>query len=235
MSGLQGQTLPKPTDRTRTLLTLPNILTIARIFAVPLLIACLFFTSNETARLTAFALFIFASATDWLDGYLARRWQQLSALGTMLDPIADKLLVGAVLMMLVADQTISGMHLIAAIIILCREILVSGLREFMAGAQVSVPVTQLAKWKTTLQMVALALLILAPVSAMAGLGLHEAGLAALWGAGLLTLWTGGGYLMTALDHAIASDTDATVQSSQADTVDLTSPKTHAQTRLPQQG
>src|SRR5690606_3802703 len=111
-----------------------------------------------------FALFVAAGLTDWLDGYLARAWEQQSTLGAMLDPIADKLLVGAVLMMLVHDGTIGGWSIWAAIIILCREILVSGLREFLAELNVRIRVTQLAKWKTAAQMVALAVLVAGPAA-----------------------------------------------------------------------
>ncbi len=136
-------------------MSLPNVLTYVRIAAVPALVACLFFLQGDVARWSAFALFVFAGITDWLDGYLARMWEQQSTLGRMLDPIADKLLVGAVLMMLVHDNTITGWSIWAAIIILVREILVSGLREFLAELNVKIHVTQLAKWKTTMQMIAL--------------------------------------------------------------------------------
>ena len=136
-------------------MSLPNVLTYGRIAAVPGLVACLFFLQGDVARWSAFALFVFAGITDWLDGYLARVWEQQSTLGRMLDPIADKLLVGAVLMMLVHDNTITGWSIWAAIIILVREILVSGLREFLAELNVKIHVTQLAKWKTTMQMIAL--------------------------------------------------------------------------------
>lgn len=184
-------------------MTLPNILTVGRVLAVPLLIICLY-AGGDTARWLAFGIFVSASVTDWLDGYLARRWSQESALGTMLDPIADKLLVAAALFMLVADGTIAGLHTLAAILILAREVLVSGLREFLAGHGVKVPVTQLAKVKTLLQMCALALLLAAPVGAEQAA--MPAGLAALWLAALLTIWTGAGYLRVALAHAIESDT-----------------------------
>ena len=110
------------------------------------------------------ALFVAAAVTDWLDGYLARAWEQQSTLGRMLDPIADKLIVGAALMMLVHDNTINGWSIWAAIVILCREILVSGLREFLAELNVQVHVTRLAKWKTAMQMVALAVLLAGPAA-----------------------------------------------------------------------
>ena len=110
-------------------------------------------------RWVALAIFIAAGITDFFDGYLARTWDQQSKLGRMLDPIADKLLVSSCLLMLAADETIKGWSLFAAIIILCREILVSGLREYLAELRVSVPVTQLAKWKTTMQLVAIGFLL----------------------------------------------------------------------------
>ena len=137
---------------------LPNILTYGRIAAVPALVACFYF-DGQGARWTALAIFIAAAITDFLDGYLARRWSQQSSLGRMLDPIADKLLVAATLLMLTSDGTIWGVHLVAGVIILSREILVSGLREFLAELQVSVPVSHLAKWKTTIQLIAIGFLL----------------------------------------------------------------------------
>jgi CDP-diacylglycerol--glycerol-3-phosphate 3-phosphatidyltransferase/cardiolipin synthase len=145
---------------------------------------------------------VFAGLTDWLDGYLARAWEQQSTLGRMLDPIADKLLVGAVLMMLVHDNTITGWSIWAAIIILVREILVSGLREFLAELNVKVHVTQLAKWKTTMQMIALAVLLAGPAAEKIVPGITTGGLVILWIAALLTLWTGYDYLKAAVVHAV---------------------------------
>lgn len=188
---------------TRSLhLSLPNVLTYGRIAAVPLMVACLFFLQGNAARWAALAVFSAACITDWLDGYLARAWEQQSRLGRMLDPIADKLLVGTALIMLVHDNTIDGWSIWAAVVILCREILVSGLREFLAELKVSVPVSQLAKYKTMLQMVALAVLIAGPATAMWLPGMHEAGLALLWLAALLTLYTGYDYLKAGVRHAI---------------------------------
>lgn len=184
-------------------LSLPNILTYGRIAAVPALVACLYFLEGDIARWSAFALFVLAGITDWLDGYLARVWEQQSALGAMLDPIADKLLVGAVLMMLVHDGTIDGVSIWAAIIILCREILVSGLREFLAELNVKIRVTLLAKWKTTVQMVALAVLLAGPASAKFVPGAEATGIALLWIAAVLTLWTGYDYLKAGIQHAIS--------------------------------
>src|SRR5271168_1121946 len=139
--------------------SLPNILTYARVAAVPLVAGLLFWPDEPWARWTALAIFIAAGISDFFDGYLARAWSQQSSLGRMLDPIADKLLVAAVLLVLVADKTIKGWSLWAAIVILCREILVSGLREYLAELRVSVPVSTVAKWKTTTQLVALGFLI----------------------------------------------------------------------------
>src|SRR6201998_4479646 len=144
-------------------LSLPNILTYARIAAIPVVVGCIYAQSILDyplwLRWVAVAVFIAAGVTDYLDGYYARMWGQQSTFGRMLDPIADKLLVASCLLMLAADGTISGPSLWAAIVILCREILVSGLREYLAELRVSVPVTRLAKWKTTLQLVAVGFLI----------------------------------------------------------------------------
>ena len=138
--------------------SLPNILTYGRILAIPALVAC-FFVTGDWGRWTAMWIFIAAGVSDFLDGYLARAWQQQSSVGRMLDPIADKLIVAAALLMLAADGTIAGWSLWAGVIILCREILVSGLREFLGTLAVSVPVTRLAKWKTVVQMVAIGFLL----------------------------------------------------------------------------
>ena len=145
--------------------SLPNILTYGRIAAVPVLAGVLFFGMTDTARWVAFAIFVAACVTDWLDGYLARMWEQQSTLGRMLDPIADKIMVAAVILVLSAQGVLTGpyvgdMHVIAGLVILIREIAVSGLREFLGGLRVSVPVSRLAKWKTTFQMVCLGALIL---------------------------------------------------------------------------
>jgi CDP-diacylglycerol--glycerol-3-phosphate 3-phosphatidyltransferase len=183
-------------------MSLPNVLTYGRILAVPGLVACLFFLQGDVARWSAFALFVLAGVTDWLDGYLARMWEQQSTLGRMLDPIADKLLVGAVLMMLVHDNTITGWSIWAAIIILVREILVSGLREFLAELNVKVHVTQLAKWKTTMQMIALGVLLAGPAAEKIVPGITTGGLVILWIAALLTLWTGYDYLKAGVVHAM---------------------------------
>ena len=184
------------------LTSLPNVLTYARIAAVPALVACLFFMRSDAGRWWALAIFIAACITDWLDGYVARMWQQQSALGRMLDPIADKLLVGTTLLMLTHDGTIDGWPVWASVIILCREILVSGLREFLAELNVKVRVTQLAKWKTTLQMIALGVLLAGPAGEKVVPGIMTTGFLLLWLAALLTLWTGFDYLKAAIRHAM---------------------------------
>ncbi|MFA5948873.1 MAG: CDP-diacylglycerol--glycerol-3-phosphate 3-phosphatidyltransferase [Hyphomicrobium sp.] len=181
---------------------LPNVLTYARIAAVPALVTCLLLVPGDGGRWAAFALFVAAAITDWLDGYLARAWEQQSTLGRMLDPIADKLIVGAALVMLVHDNTIDGSSIWAAIVILCREILVSGLREFLAELNVLVRVSQLAKWKTGVQMVALAVLIAGPAGEKILPGTTNMGLMLLWLAAGLTFWTGYDYLKAGIRHAI---------------------------------
>jgi len=187
----------------RSLLTsLPNILTYGRIIAVPVMAAVLFFGSGTTSHWIAFAIFVAASITDWLDGYLARIWAQQSNLGRMLDPIADKLLVGVTLLMLVKTGAIGGWSIWAAIIILSREILVSGLREFLAELNVKVHVTQLAKWKTVFQFTALAILLAGPAADRFLPGVSDFGLVILWLAALLTLVTGYDYLKAGIKHAI---------------------------------
>ncbi|MBA4174713.1 MAG: CDP-diacylglycerol--glycerol-3-phosphate 3-phosphatidyltransferase [Hyphomicrobium sp.] len=195
--------MPRPVRPTPArALSLPNILTYGRILAVPGLVVCLTLLSGDIARWAAFALFVLAALTDWLDGYLARAWEQQSALGRMLDPIADKLIVGATLMMLVHDNTISGASIYAAVIILCREILVSGLREFLAELNVKIHVSELAKWKTTLQMVALAVLIGGPAAEKIVPGIMAGGTLLLWLSAMLTLWTGYDYLKAGVRHAM---------------------------------
>ena len=183
---------------------LPNLLTYGRIAAVPLVVACLL-AGGYNWRWTALGLFIAAAITDFLDGYLARLWSQQSSLGRMLDPIADKLLVAAVLLMLAADGTVAGLHLWAAIIILCREVLVSGLREFLAEVQVSVPVTQLAKYKTAVQLVAIGFLIAGPAGDRILPFTSEIGLAGLWCAAILTLYTGFDYFRAGIRHLTEED------------------------------
>ncbi len=184
--------------------SLPNLLTYARIALVPVLVGT-FFIPGDAANWIALFIFVAASVTDFVDGYLARAWQQQSRLGAMLDPIADKLLVAAALLLLAANETIAGISLFAAVIILSREILVSGLREFLASLQVSVPVTQLAKWKTALQMMAIAFLLAGPAGDKVLPYTTEIGIVSLWVAALLTLYTGYDYFRAGIGHVIRSD------------------------------
>jgi len=195
-------------------LTLPNILTYARIAAIPVVVGCVYAQSIMDGplwlRWVAVAVFIAAGVTDYLDGYYARIWNQQSAFGRMLDPIADKLLVASCLLMLAVDGTIRGWTVWAAIVILCREILVSGLREYLAELRVSVPVTQLAKWKTTVQLIAIGFLLagLAGDTLISGwLGrptdtVTEAGIGLLWLSALVTLYTGWDYFRAGVRHLI---------------------------------
>jgi cardiolipin synthase len=184
--------------------SVPNLLTYGRIAAIPAIVACLY-SSQPLWLWTALVIFIVAAITDYLDGYLARAWSQQSSLGKMLDPIADKLLVGAVLIMLAANGTTTGLALIPAIIILSREILVSGLREYLGQMNLSVPVSNLAKWKTAVQMVALAVLVTGPAGDALIPGLTQIGIALLWAAALLTVWTGYDYVRAGIGHLVAAD------------------------------
>lgn len=181
------------------LTSLPNILTLSRIFTVPILVALLWYPGWQLGYLLGFALYCLMGITDYFDGYLARAQGTVSKLGVFLDPIADKIMVAAVIVMLVAAGDISGWHVIAAIVILIREIAVSGLREFLAGLRVSVPVTKLAKWKTTFQIVALGALILAGAFSDQ-MWIKVAGLASLWAAAALTVITGWDYLRVGIRH-----------------------------------
>ena len=182
---------------------LPNLLTLSRIAAIPVLVALVMW-HRPAADLAACLLFVVAGVTDWLDGRIARSRAQLTDLGRMLDPIADKLLVGASLMTMAGAGRLPFASLYPAIVILLREILVSGLREYLAGLRVGLPVTRLAKWKTAAQMVALGLLLAGDDGArVIGLGvLHpsELGALMLWIAALLTGITGWDYLNAGLRH-----------------------------------
>lgn len=180
--------------------SLPNILTFGRLAAVPVVTALLFWPELGWVRWTALGIFALAAITDFLDGYLARAWEQQSSLGRMLDPIADKLLVAACLLVLTAKGTIQGWSIWAAIVILCREILVSGLREYLAELRVSVPVTRVAKYKTTLQLVALGFLIVGPAGDQVLPRTTEIGLVLLWVSALLTLYSGWDYMRSGLKH-----------------------------------
>lgn len=195
------------------MLSLPNILTLSRIVTLPLLGFLLWWPSWEWGYLMAFALYCLMGITDYFDGYLARSSGAVSKLGIFLDPIADKIMVATVILVLAAQGVLRGpfvgdMHVIAGLIILVREIAVSGLREFLGGLQVSVPVSRLAKWKTTFQMVALGSLILGHALpwwnvTLGGLTMnvpHTVGLTTLWGAAVLTVITGWDYLRVGLKH-----------------------------------
>ena len=186
--------------------SLANLLTYGRIAAVPVVVACMYWSDvlqgGLWLRWVALAIFIAAAITDFLDGYVARNFGQQTTFGRMLDPIADKLLVASCLLMLAADGTIRGWSLWAAIVILCREILVSGLREYLAELRVSVPVTRLAKWKTTAQLVAIGFLLageagdeILPITSITGLTL-------LWLSAVVTLYTGWDYFRAGVRHLI---------------------------------
>lgn len=185
--------------------SLPNLLTYGRILAIPALVAILFWPRDDWMRWMALAIYTLAAITDYLDGYIARAWSQQSAIGRMLDPIADKLLVCALLLMLVADGTIHGWTLWAAIVILCREILVSGLREFLAGLKVSVPVSKVAKWKTTAQLFALGFLLAGPAGDKVLPGNTQIGIVLLWAAAGLTIYTGWDYFNAGIRHLVEHD------------------------------
>ena len=178
----------------------PNILTVMRVLAAPCVAVMFLYFTRPYADWFALLLFVSAAITDWIDGYLARAWQQTSTIGRMLDPIADKLLVAAALLLLAADGTIAGWSLWAAIVILCREILVSGLREYLAELKVSVPVTQLAKWKTTIQMVSIGFLLAGPAADDIYPLATETGILLLWISAIVTLYTGYDYFRAGLKH-----------------------------------
>jgi cardiolipin synthase len=193
----------------RSSLSLPNILTCARIAAIPVVVGCVFVQSILDGplwlRWVALAVFVAAAITDYLDGYYARIWDQHSALGRMLDPIADKLLVASCLLMLAAESSIHGWTLWAAIVILCREILVSGLREYLAGLRVSVPVTKLAKWKTTMQLVAIGFLITGEAGETVFPPITLIGIVLLWASAIFTIYTGWDYFRAGIHHLIKED------------------------------
>ncbi len=182
------------------LTSLPNMLTLSRILAIPVVVAT-FYISGDYARWFGCALFGAAGLTDWLDGHMARRWEQQSELGRFLDPIADKLLVSATLLMLTATSRLTGLVVLPALVILCREILVSGLREYLAGLSVGVPVSRLAKWKTTIQMIAIGFLIVGDAAPHA-IPAVSIGEMLLWLAAILTIVTGYDYLRASLSHLI---------------------------------
>jgi cardiolipin synthase len=190
---------------------LPNLLTLSRIAAIPVLVL-LVALREPAADLAACILFSSAAVTDYFDGKLARNRRQQSDLGRILDPIADKLLVGAALMMLVGQERLSIWGLYPAIVIMLREILVSGLREYLAAIRIGLPVTPLAKWKTGFQMGALGTLLAGDSSAhllhLGFLPISMIGEAMLWIAAALTLWTGWDYLTAGVRHASGPQTDS---------------------------
>ncbi len=177
---------------------LANILTFSRILMIPLMVSAFYLNGNFSYWLT-FSIFVTAGITDFLDGYVARRFNQTSKLGTIMDPIADKLLIGTALLMMVAFGRIEGYSIIAAVIILCREFAVSGLREFLAELKVSVPVTYLAKWKTGIQIFALGFLLVGEASP-AIIPAILIGDYLLGAAALLTLYTGYDYFRSGIRH-----------------------------------
>ena len=177
---------------------IPNYLTLFRIAVIPLLVG-VFYLPTEWSNIVAATLFVLAGITDYLDGFLARHWQVQSSLGRFLDPIADKLLIAAILVVLVDTRILQGWHILPTLAILCREILVSGLREHLAELKVNVPVTYLAKWKTAAQMAALFFLLLGSCTPES-LGGVTLGLGLLWLSAIVTLYTGYAYLRKGLDH-----------------------------------
>jgi len=196
-------------------LAIPNLLTYARIVAVPLVVACMYWQAillgGMWLRWVALTIFIAAGITDILDGYFARSLGQQSSFGRMLDPIAEKLRGAIFLLKVAADQNIKGLALWAAIVILCREILVSGLREYLAELRVSVPVTRLAKWKTTVQLVAIGFLLAGKagdeiIAAVTGNEITPvvtySGLSLLWISAIVTLYTGYDYFRAGVRHLI---------------------------------
>lgn len=193
----------------RRAMSVPNMLTYARIAAVPVVVGCIYVQSIMDGplwlRWLALAVFIAAGVTDFLDGYYARIWQQHSAFGRMLDPIADKLLVSSCLLVLAADETIRSWSIWPAVVILCREILVSGLREYLAALRVSVPVTKLAKWKTTVQLVAIGFLLAGEAGDRVLPYTSLIGIVLLWISAIFTIYTGWDYFRAGIHHLIEDD------------------------------
>ena len=186
------------------LMTLPNLLTLSRIAVIPLVVGTFDLDHPWDAWLGG-VLFAAACVTDWLDGHFARRWQQVSAFGRFLDPIADKLLVAIILMMLVAFDRLGRSALFPALVILAREILVSGLREYLAALRVSVPVTKLAKWKTTVQLVAIGFLLTGEAGDQVVPVVTQIGLLLLWISAIITIYTGWDYFRAGVRHLIEED------------------------------
>ena len=187
--------------------SIPNMITLGRIIAIPGIVA-LFYLDSPLGQWLACGLFTIAALTDFLDGYLARAWSQQSAFGKFLDPVADKLLVAATILLLAGFGQISGSTLLPAVVILCREIVVSGLREFLAGVAIGIPVTKLSKWKTALQMVAIGFLIVGQ-HGPEFIPTRVIGECCLWIAAIITLYTGYDYLRSGLKHIDRIDSDDT--------------------------
>ncbi len=183
------------------LTSLPNLLTLSRIVVIPMVVG-LFYIDGSSARWLSCALFIAAAITDWFDGYVARSRNQVSTFGRFLDPIADKLLVVAVLFMMVAFDRLGPVSFLPALVIVLREILVSGLREFLAEVRVGLPVSRLAKWKTGIQMIAIPVLLVGDAATF--MPTRLIGEAGLWVAALLTLVTGWDYLQSGIRHIRAN-------------------------------
>lgn len=179
--------------------SLPNLLTISRIVVIPVIFLSIYIHTAVWSMLAA-VLFIVASITDYFDGYLARSRNETSAFGRLLDPIADKLLVASALIVILADNMVHPINFIPVIVILCREILVSGLREFLAEVHVGMPVTRLAKWKTGFQMTALSMILV-------GYMFHNLGVVLLWIAAVLTFVTGYQYFQKSLDYVKSIEAD----------------------------
>lgn len=185
--------------------TLPNILTVMRLLLLPLMICCFYLEADfgPAASWICFAVYVLAALTDFLDGWAARKLNQISAFGTFLDPISDKIFVGSILVLLVAFGRLEGVWLLPVLVIFAREFLISGLREFLGPHNVQMPVTKLAKWKTTVQMVALGFLILGPWAPI----LMTTGQWSLLAAAVLTVITGWGYMKAGMNFIKTADAD----------------------------
>ena len=179
--------------------TIPNILTLLRLAAAPAVPLMFLYFHRPWADWAALAIFLVAAVTDWFDGYLARAWKQESRFGAAMDPIADKAMVVIAIIVITGYSGMNPWLILPATVILFREVLVSGLREFLAGLQVSVPVSRLAKWKTTFQLIALGALILAGAVPQFPF-VQMVGIATLWAAAILTLITGWDYLRVGISH-----------------------------------
>lgn len=179
--------------------SMPNLMTVLRLLIAPVVAILIWMDDAAAGYAPALALFVIASVSDFLDGWMARRLQIVSKFGAMLDPIADKVLIGVCLLALAKVTDDGWLFFIPALVMMSREFLISGLREFMAGRSIDIPVSQLAKWKTTLQLVAIGLLLAAPVFPTLPF-VNEAGLVTLWAAAMVTAQTGIAYFRGTLDH-----------------------------------